>query len=120
MATIFLLLHGYGGTHSEHWQGYLANHLKDKGQTVFFPDLPNADEPRLEEWMDYLGQELKDVDLSNLVVLAHSLGCTLWLQYVSRHPDIRPKKVFLVKSFQKKLIFTLTLDFMLPEVVKDY
>lgn len=95
MAT-FLLLHGYGGTHPEHWQGYLANHLKDKGQTVLFPDLPNANQPKLDEWINYLEQELKDVDLSDLVIAAHSLGCTLWLQYVAKHTDIRPKKVFLV------------------------
>ncbi len=94
--TTFLLLYGYGGTHPEHWQGYLANRLKDGGQNVLFPDLPNADRPKLDKWMDYLEQELKDIDSSDLVVAAHSLGCTLWLQYIAKHPDIKPKKVFLV------------------------
>ena len=59
MAT-FLLLHGYGGTHPEHWQGYLANRLKNEKQIVIFPDLPNADMPKLDEWMDYLEQELQN------------------------------------------------------------
>ena len=96
MPDVFLLLHGYGGTHPEHWQSYLANHLKDKGQTVLFPDLPNPDRPQLDEWMEYLGQVLKDVDPDTLVVTGHSLGCALWLHYIAKHPDIRPKKVFLV------------------------
>lgn len=94
--TTFLLLHGYGGTHPEHWQGYLANRLKDEGQTVLFPDLSSSDQTKLTEWMDYLEKELKDIDSSNLIVATHSLGCTLWLQYIAKHPDVRPKKVFLV------------------------
>ncbi|MBU1017740.1 alpha/beta hydrolase [Patescibacteria group bacterium] len=92
--TTFLLLHGYGGTHPEHWQSYLANRLKDEGQTVLFPDLPNADRPQLNEWLGYLEDVLQRSP--DLVVAAHSLGCTLWLHYVARHPEVKPKKVFLV------------------------
>lgn len=96
MLTGFLLLHGYGGTHPEHWQGYLANLLKEKGQKVLFPELPNSDHPQLDEWMEYLENELKDVNPDTLVVAAHSLGCSLWLHYIARHPDVRTRKVFLV------------------------
>ncbi len=94
--TTFLLLHGYGGTHPEHWQSYLANRLKDNGQKVLFPDLPNANQPRLEEWMEYLEDILGESPDSGLIVAAHSLGCALWLRYIARHPDVRPKKAFLV------------------------
>lgn len=92
----FLLLYGYGGTHPEHWHGYLANLLKEKGQTVLFPELPNPDYPKLDEWMVYLEKELEEVDPKSLVVAAHSLGCTLWLHYIAKHPDMHPKKAFLV------------------------
>lgn len=92
--TTFLLLHGYGGTHPEHWQSYLANRLKYEGREVLFPLLPNADQPQLEEWLGYLEGILQTN--SDLVVAAHSLGCALWLHYVARHPDVKPKKVFLV------------------------
>ena len=96
MKTTFLILHCYGGKHPEHWQAYLVNHLKTEGQTVLFPDLPNPDHPQLDEWMEYLENEVKDVNPDTLVVAAHSLGCSLWLHYVAKHPDMRPKKVFLV------------------------
>lgn len=46
--------------------------------------------------MNYLEQELDNIDSSDLVVATHSLGCTLWLQYLAKHPDIQPEKVFLV------------------------
>lgn len=96
MKTAFLLLHGYGGTHPEHWQGYLKNLLEERGQTVLFPTLPSFENPQLDEWMTFLENELKDIDPDSLVVAAHSLGCTLWLQYLAKHPDTKPKKTFLV------------------------
>lgn len=106
MPTTFLILCGYGGKHPEHWQAYLANHLKAEGQIVLYPDLPNPDCPQLDEWMEYLENELstrgrsasggKDVNPDTLVVAAHSLGCSLWLHYVAKYPDVRPKKAFLV------------------------
>lgn len=94
--TNFLLLHGYGGTHPEHWQGYLTNLLKEKGQAVLFPTLPNFEQPHLDEWMAFLEAELKDIDPNSLIVAAHSLGCALWLHYLAKHPMVRPKKAFLV------------------------
>lgn len=96
MATTFLLLHGYGGTHPEHWQGYLHNLLIERGQKVLFPTLPSAESPQLNEWMEFLETELQNTDPSSLVVAAHSLGCSLWLQYLDKHPDFHPKKTYLV------------------------
>ena len=96
MSTVFLLLYGYGGTHPEHWQTYLANHLKDTEQTVLFSDLPNPDQPTLDEWLETLENELSDIDKNDLVVAGHSLGCTLWLHYIAKYPNVRPKKSFLV------------------------
>lgn len=96
MSTSFLLLHGYGGTHPEHWQEYLANHLKDKKRKVIYPKFPDPDHPQLDKWIAYLENQLKDVNPTSLVVAAHSLGCSIWLQYIAKHPDIKPKKVFLV------------------------
>lgn len=115
--STFLLLHGYGGTHPEHWQGYLANHLKDKRQTVLFPNLPDSNQPKLNEWINCLEQELENIDSSDLVVAAHSLGCTLWLQYLAKHPNIQPKKVFLVSPPLNDCgIEELTNFFPLPEL----
>jgi len=92
----FLLLYGYGGTHPEHWQGYLANLLKEKGGKVLFPEFPSPDLPKKDEWLTSLENELNGVSPDSLVVAAHSLGCTLWLHYVAKYPDIQPKKAFLV------------------------
>ncbi|MCK5616884.1 alpha/beta hydrolase [Candidatus Pacearchaeota archaeon] len=115
--TTFLLLHGYGGTHPEHWQGYLENHLKEKNQKVLFPILPNYNEPKLDEWMTSLEKELKDIDTNTLVIAAHSLGCSLWLHYISKNPNIKPKKVFLVSPPLNDCgIIEITTFFPLPDL----
>ncbi len=96
MTTNFLLLHGYGGKHIEHWQTYLANSLKEQNQTVVYPDFPNPDMPKLDLWLDFLHETLKNNINDKLVVATHSLGCSFWLQYISRYPNTQTKKVFLV------------------------
>jgi len=96
MRTNFLLLHGYGGKHPEHWQSHLASSLEKIDQHVRYPDFPEPDMPDLEKWLEYLDKNIRKAKPESLVVAAHSLGCSLWLHYVAKHPDIRPKKVFLV------------------------
>lgn len=94
--TYYLLLHGYGGTHPEHWQSYLAEQLKEKGGKIIFPNLPSPDFPQKEAWLSSVEKILKGVSPDSLIVAAHSLGCALWLHYLALHPQIKPKKFFLV------------------------
>lgn len=89
-------MHGYGGKHEEHWQSYLNNALKDKSRSIIYPDFPNPDRPKLNEWLMFLDEKLKGLDPASLVVAGHSLGCSLWLHYIAKHKNIIPKKVFLV------------------------
>jgi hypothetical protein len=96
MRTNFLLLHGYGGKSNAHWQAHLMKSLTDVGQHVRCPEFPDPDHPSLEKWLAHLEKNIKKVDPSSLVIAAHSLGCSLWLHYVSRHPEAIPKKAFLV------------------------
>jgi len=96
MPTNFLLLHGYGGKHPEHWQSHLANFLDEDNQNFKYPDFPEPDLPKLDKWMENLDRIFEHFNPSSLVVAAHSLGCALWLHYIKKRPDIRPLKVYLV------------------------
>ena len=75
-----LILHGLGGSGPEHWQAWLADQLRDRGEDVAFPDLPDPDAPRLEPWLAALEAERRPGD----VVVCHSLACCLWLHHRSR------------------------------------
>lgn len=82
MAT-FLFLHGWQGSDAGHWQRLAALELARRRHVVRFPDLPDPDLPRFEPWLEGLEAELGAVDPTETTVLAHSLGCYLWLRHAA-------------------------------------
>ena len=77
MAPRYLILHGLSGSGPDHWQSWLAERLGERGAEVAYPDLPDADEPRLAPWLAALDGQRTDDD----VVVCHSLACLLWLHH---------------------------------------
>lgn len=97
MAKQFLMLHGWGGSDPTHWQDWLKNELVERGEKVCFPQLPKAMNPVLNEWMEALKNEISHFDPDDeVIVLAFSLGCTLWIHFVHAHKKFATKKVYLV------------------------
>jgi predicted alpha/beta hydrolase family esterase len=94
-ARPYLFLHGLEGSGEGHWQRWLAARLIDGGETVLFPDLPNPDDPAPGPWEDELAGVLDGIDRPP-VVLAHSLGCLLWLRHASRASGQLAERVLLV------------------------
>jgi predicted alpha/beta hydrolase family esterase len=80
LAVRFLILHGYQGNSPEHWQRWLARRLAADGHDVAYPDLPDADRPQLEAWLEALAGERRRGD----IVVCHSLACVLWLHHRAR------------------------------------
>jgi predicted alpha/beta hydrolase family esterase len=75
-----LILHGLSGSGPEHWQTWLAERLRERGEDVAYPDLPDHDEPQLDAWLDVLNAERRPGD----VVVCHSLACALYLHHRDR------------------------------------
>ena len=82
MARSFLILHGYEGSGPGHWQSWLADRLRDAGERVAYPDLPEPHAPALPAWRAALAAELRMLH-GELTVVAHSLSCILWLHHCS-------------------------------------
>jgi uncharacterized protein len=78
----YLILHGYQGSGPGHWQTWLAGRLRSGDAKVHYPDLPDADHPRLDAWLDALAGEL-DAIAEPPVVLCHSLACLLWMHHIA-------------------------------------
>jgi uncharacterized protein len=76
----FLILHGYLGSGPDHWQSWLADRLRDAGETVAYPDLPSPDAPELPAWRAALDGALATLP-ERPTVLAHSLAGVLWLHH---------------------------------------
>ena len=91
----FLILHGLEGSGPDHWQSWLARRLREQGERVSYPDLPEPDTPRLDSWLEVLDRELRDPQ--DCVVVCHSLACVLWLQHARRNVVAEPvERVLLV------------------------
>ena len=89
-----LILHGLEGSGPDHWQTWLAERLRARGEQVRYPDLPKPFDPRPEEWLAALERELEGME--GAVVLCHSLACLLWLRFAAGASDRCAEHVLLV------------------------
>lgn len=99
MSKRVLVLHGLGGSDYPHWQAQLAQDLIAQNTPVSFPSLPNRDNPDLNEWKEYLKNEIKH--FKPTVVVCHSLGSLLWFHTCSEL-DINLDKLMLVAPVRNK------------------
>ena len=94
MAKKVLLLHGWGGSDSPHWQSWLAGELaKDYGK-VSFLEFSNYDFPNLGMWKKELKQELDEFKPD--IVICHSLANTLWFHLCQEDNFIEVQELYLV------------------------
>jgi predicted alpha/beta hydrolase family esterase len=97
MVTDFLILHGFSGSTGGHWQEWLSQELKKRGLQVRFPQFPDWNKPDKSAWLTLLNQIMDDIhDTDRLTVVAHSLGCVLWLHYAAQASRKKVGKVLLV------------------------
>jgi predicted alpha/beta hydrolase family esterase len=92
----FLILHGLEGSGPEHWQSLLAAALRERGLTVSYPSLPDADHPQVDRWLAALDAELAALPPGETTVLCHSLGSLLWLHHAARRPAQPVARALLV------------------------
>jgi predicted alpha/beta hydrolase family esterase len=94
----FLILHGWENHRSQgHWQWWLTDQLRAQGEQVLYPQLPDADSPSLTAWTDLLQAEIAQLGNDERIIVAHSLGATLWLSAaVALGPDQQVDRVVLV------------------------
>ncbi len=97
MAKQFLIIHGWGGTSSEHWQSWLRSELESRGEKVSQPELPNAMNPVVGELVEVIKKEIDSFDpLDELIVLGHSLGPAAWVHLKNKYPEIKAHEVYFV------------------------
>jgi hypothetical protein len=80
MRRRFLLLHGVENHRpAGHWQWWLADQLRGRGEQVLYPQLPSPSSPALDEWLAVLHGELAQLGDGERIVVAHSCSVALWL-----------------------------------------
>lgn len=76
-----VIVHGYGGNPGKNWFPWLRAELEKLGVSVSVPQMPNADNPLLKEWLPHL-QEVIGTPNEDTYLVGHSLGCPTILRYL--------------------------------------
>jgi len=89
-----LILHGWGGSDTPHWQAELASEIAKNYGTVSFPLLDNCHFPSKNRWLKQVKQILKDFQPDTVV--CHSLANNLWMWLCEEEDMIEIKRLFMV------------------------
>jgi len=81
--TNFLILHGYTGSAGRNFIPWLKTELEKQGYKVQTPELPNSDDPKESEQVDYI---LKKCSIDeNTIIVGHSLGCIVAMKALQKY-----------------------------------
>ncbi len=89
-----IIVHGFCGHPQENWFQYIKKNLDIE---TIIPQFPNADNPKLEEWMKTI--EKYEIDQDTILV-GHSLGVPFILNVLEKY---QCKAAFLVAGFVAKI-----------------
>jgi hypothetical protein len=93
-----LIIHGISGHAGIHWQQGLYDALAEQGHQVIMPELPSAKHPDRQTWLKEITEAVADVNLSELVIVGHSLGVTTALDFLE-HVSSPIKALVSVSGF---------------------
>lgn len=77
-----LIIHGIHGHAGVHWQQWLHDELVKLGHRVIMPDMPEPKRPDRKTWLKTIQDLVKDINLSELVIVGHSLGVPTALDFL--------------------------------------
>jgi len=80
MKRIFII-HGWDGYPEESWFPWLKTELESRGFDVFVPQMPGAENPRIEKWIPAIAEIVGTVD-ENTYFVGHSIGCQAIVRYL--------------------------------------
>ena len=97
----FYIIYGYGADSSSNFFPWLKNKLNEKGYFCEILNLPNTNFPILEEWINYMHQNI--VINNDTYLICHSLGCIASLKYIDKFNLDKIKGFYLISGFDESL-----------------
>lgn len=85
MKRVFII-HGWGGNPEEGWFPWLKTELEKRGFAVILPAMPDANNPKIDVWIPFLGKLVGKPDKETYFV-GHSVGCQTIIRYLQTLPE---------------------------------
>ena len=98
-----IIVHGWEGHPEEGWFPWLKYELEKRGFEVKVPQLPDADKPRIQNWVPALAKAVGTPDEKTFLV-GHSMGCQTIARYLEKlQEDVKIGGAVFVAGFFKRL-----------------
>jgi uncharacterized protein len=92
MNSIYLIVPGLGNSGPQHWQTLWEKEFPDKFTRI---QQANWDTPTCSDWIETIENEVRKHEIENVVLIAHSLGCTAVAHWAKQF-ETKIKGAFLV------------------------
>ena len=103
MSKRVFIIHGWEGYPEENWFPWLKRELEKKGFKVQVPQLPDAENPRIENWVLTVAKVVGKPDRDTYFV-GHSMGCQSIVRYLESLTDkVKIGGAVFVAGFFKRL-----------------
>jgi hypothetical protein len=79
--TNYFIVPGLGNSGPEHWQTYFER----SGDYFKRINQQDWDAPKCEDWIETIDKALSDYDLSTVVLIGHSLGCSTIAHWATKY-----------------------------------
>ncbi len=95
-----IIFHGYGENPGYYWYPYLKKELGKRGYDVKIPALPNTNDPKLDEQLEFALNNLTFI--KGTILIGHSSGCPLILAIFEKI-NAKIKQAILVAGYTTAL-----------------
>lgn len=75
------IIHGWGYDPTQNWYPWLKKEMEKNGFKVFVPEMPDTENPKIEQWVEHLSNVANNLDEDTYFV-GHSIGCQAILRYL--------------------------------------
>lgn len=75
------MVHCWDGTKDDGWYPWLDEKVNDENNKVIRFNMPNTENPKIEEWVSELDKQVDILD-ENTYFIGHSIGCQTILRYL--------------------------------------
>lgn len=97
-----IIIHGWDGNSKGDWFPWVKKELENRDYQVLIPDMPNAGEPKIKEWVNHIIKIVQEPD-ENTFFVGRSIGCQAILRYLETLGNKKVGGVVLVAPWFKTL-----------------